>query len=56
MALGTPPAGYAKDSNGIVHLRGGISDGTADTPAFRLPPGYRPSHVLYLPIYTYNDN
>ena len=46
------PAGYAKDSNGVVHLRGGIQGGTTDAAAFRLPVGYRPSHELWLLIYT----
>lgn len=43
--------GYAKDSNGVVHLRGGVKNGTSNT-VFRLPVGYRPSHYLYMPIYT----
>jgi hypothetical protein len=47
---GYAPAGYAKDANGVVHLRGGISNGTGY--AFKLPKGYRPKHHLYLPIYT----
>lgn len=44
------PAGYAKDSSGIVHLRGGISGGSGF--AFTLPPGDRPSHYIYTTIYT----
>lgn len=39
------PAGYRKDSNGFVHLRGLIKNGTttAGTPIFALPAGYRPA-------------
>jgi hypothetical protein len=47
------PAGYTKDANGIVHLKGGISGGSSGTTAFVLPRGYRPSHDLGLPVYTY---
>jgi len=36
-------AGYFKDSNGIVHLRGLIKDGIYNYFIFRLPSGYRPS-------------
>jgi hypothetical protein len=38
------PAGYWKDSFGIVHLRGLIKSGTAGAAAFTLPSGYRPAH------------
>jgi hypothetical protein len=48
------PASYAKDSLGVVHLRGGISGGTSYTKAFALPHGLRPNHVVYLPAVT-ND-
>jgi hypothetical protein len=40
------PAGYAKDSLGIVHVRGAISGGAGNTPAFVLPSGVRPRHFL----------
>jgi hypothetical protein len=47
------PTGYAKDSNGVVHLRGEISGSSSvGLKAFTLPVGDRPSHTLYLPIYT----
>jgi hypothetical protein len=46
------PPGYAKDSLGVVHLRGDIFGGSNDTTAFVLPRGLRPSHVVYKPIYT----
>lgn len=37
------PAGYYKDANGIVHLRGCIRSGTGAVAAFTLPTGYRPT-------------
>jgi len=37
------PAGYFKDSMGIVHLRGLVRSGTAST-IFTLPVGYRPDY------------
>lgn len=45
---GTPyaPAGYRKDANGIVHLRGLIKLGTMGAAAFTLPTGYRPPYEL----------
>jgi hypothetical protein len=43
----TPPVGYAKDSEGIVHLRGGIAGGSSGTVAFVLPRALRPRHILY---------
>lgn len=39
---GTQTAGYWKDANGTVHLRGTIKSGTNGTSAFTLPAGYRP--------------
>lgn len=38
------PAGYFKDSLGIVHLRGLVKNGTNNTTIFTLPVGYRPSY------------
>lgn len=38
------PAGYFKDSLGIVHLRGLVKNGTNNTTIFTLPAGYRPSN------------
>lgn len=35
-------AGYFKDSNGIVHLRGLVRNGQEDEAIFTLPPGYTP--------------
>jgi hypothetical protein len=43
----TAPAGYVKDSSGIVHLRGGIANGSSNTVAFVLPKALRPSHPLF---------
>jgi hypothetical protein len=37
------PAGYYKDQNGIVHLRGLLEDGTPGNFLFHLPAGYRPT-------------
>lgn len=44
-------AGYMKDSNGFVHLKGFIKNGisTRDTTLFTLPVGYRPPEVLVIP-------
>jgi hypothetical protein len=42
----TGPPGYAKDSVGIVHLRGGLSGGAGV--AFLLPKGLRPNHRLFI--------
>jgi len=44
---GTTPAGYYKDTLGIVHLRGHIITGTFvdGTLLFTLPVGYRPSYA-----------
>lgn len=36
------PAGFYKDTNERVFLRGAVKDGTAD-PIFELPAGYRPT-------------
>lgn len=51
------PAGYFKDSFGVVHLRGLIKDGsvTAGTVLFNLPAGYRPYRREVLPSLSYNS-
>lgn len=36
------PAGFYKDREGFVHLRGHVKDGTLSLPIFRLPVGLRP--------------
>ena len=51
-AFSTFHAGFYKDSLGVVHLRGSLKNG-ATSYACRLPSGYRPAKVLYIPIYTY---
>jgi hypothetical protein len=38
-------AGYFKDANGVVHLRGLIKSGVIGTAAFNLPIGYRPKNT-----------
>jgi hypothetical protein len=53
---GSAAAGYAKDSIGVVHLRGGIKGGGNNNPAFVLPLSLRPKHYLYLPVQTYLAN
>ncbi len=50
--FGNARPGYAIDSLGIVHLRGGLASGTSGDEALILPPALRPSHKLWLPIYT----
>lgn len=47
---------YAKDSIGVVHLRGGTRGGTSNNPAFVLPSTMRPKHYLSFPVYTYLAN
>ncbi|MBL1177832.1 hypothetical protein [Pantanalinema sp. GBBB05] len=38
------PAGYWRDSFGVVHLRGVVANGAAGTNLFVLPTGYRPTN------------
>lgn len=40
------PFGYRKDPNNIVHLRGNLTGGAANTAVFNLPAGYRPATFL----------
>ncbi len=42
-ALGFNSAGYFRDRNGIVHLKGAVRGGTIDSTIFTLPAGFRPS-------------
>jgi hypothetical protein len=46
------PPSYAEDSSGVVHLRGGISGGAPFGAAFILPKRMRPSHELFIAVYT----
>lgn len=43
-------AGYWKDQNNIVHLKGFIKNGTIGAAAFTLPVGYRPSAIASFSI------
>lgn len=43
---GTAPAGFYKDSFGIVHLQGTVNTGTPDAAIFTLPAGYRPGFQI----------
>ncbi|TRU87598.1 MAG: hypothetical protein EWV76_06650 [Microcystis novacekii Mn_MB_F_20050700_S1] len=52
---GYNPAGYFKDSLGIVHLRGLVKNGTNNTTIFTLPVGYRPSNRELQTIQTYDQ-
>lgn len=42
---GTDPAGYRKDFNNRVQLRGWLKDGSVNNPMLVLPAGYRPSYT-----------
>ena len=44
--------GYARDSSGVVHLRGVIYDGASNTTAFTLPRAVRPNHLVYVQVFT----
>ena len=46
---GFSTAAFYKDSTGIVHLKGNLSNAADDTVAFTLPVGYRPSQGLFMP-------
>jgi hypothetical protein len=46
------PAGYYKDAQGIVHLRGLIKSGTVGSAEFTLPSGYRPTNDKHYPTPT----
>ena len=51
---GASTAGYYKDSQGVVHLRGSAAKGSISKAAFQLPPKARPSHTLWLQVYANN--
>ena len=46
------PVAFYKDKEGVVHLRGEVSQGTPNTVIFRLPAGYRPAsgHFIEEPV------
>lgn len=51
------PAGFRKDSSGMVHLRGLIKNASSSAPgssAFTLPAGYRPPYPLNVPVFCAN--
>ncbi|HEY9694190.1 MAG TPA: hypothetical protein V6D15_18455 [Oculatellaceae cyanobacterium] len=52
---GYNPAGYFKDSLGIVHLRGLVRGGTNNTTIFTLPAGYIPSNRELQAVQTNNN-
>lgn len=43
-------AGFYKDSEGLVHLKGTLSGPGNGSTAFTLPAGYRPPEALFLPM------
>lgn len=47
------PAGYYKDSLGIVHLRGVVRNGVMDQPIFTLPADHRPAYRNIFPVLSY---
>ena len=46
-------AGYFKDSQGIVHLKGLLKGGKVEVTIFTLPSGYRPEARQLHPVYTH---
>lgn len=49
-------AGYYKDAQQVVHLRGSAASGDPALVVFRLPRGYRPAHTLWLSVYALNGS
>ena len=49
-AGGASTAAFYKDPLGVVHLKGSIFRNPGGVVAFTLPPGYRPSQRLHLPM------
>jgi len=47
-------AGYYKDSQSVIHLRGSAAKGNTSEPVFQLPLKARPSHTLWLQVYANN--
>jgi hypothetical protein len=47
---GRATAGFFRDQQNIVYLKGSITGGTSGTVAFTLPAGYRPASTLLLPV------
>lgn len=51
---GFSPAGYFKDSFGIVHLRGRVKSGIIGQAIFQLPAGYRPPYQEAYSVYSFD--
>jgi hypothetical protein len=45
---GYETAGYYKDKQGVIHLKGLVKNGTLNAAIFTLPAGYRPSLTRHL--------
>ncbi|MFC1783955.1 hypothetical protein ACFL02_10320, partial [Planctomycetota bacterium] len=56
LGSGFNPAGYFKDSMGVVHLRGVVKDGTINYAIFTLPSGYRPEYREVHATVTYDSS
>jgi len=54
--FGSYKAGFYKDGNGIVHLRGSAAGGNTSGAVFTLPRADRPSHTLWLPVYAFDGS
>ena len=54
--VGWAAAGYAKDAQGVVRLKGLVKDGitAVGTPIFKLPVGYRPSENRVFSVATFD--
>lgn len=49
------PAGFFKDSTGVVHLRGLVMNGSPAACVFNLPAGYRPGYRAIFTTMRYNS-
>ncbi len=49
-AVNFTTAGFYKDPLGVVHLKGTLVNAADNSIAFQLPPGYRPSKQLLMPM------
>jgi hypothetical protein len=53
---GWEPAGYYKDTFGMVHLKGLVKSGTLSTAVFTLPVGSRPNHGRHIATLSANGH